>query len=183
VWNRPPVKDFRGQFGHKSGGPLRILIQEVSASVSTRRLPLPSEIFSRGSVKARLEGIRSSGEPFCASRQSLMMKAIQLMWFVSLLKWAIAVPASSNSGCLCLAGQSCWPSASQWDTFNSSVGGRLTVITPVGAPCHDPTFNSEVCGDVVSEYTNSTWRSDQIGTSSVLFSSQNPFSTIPNTNF
>ena len=32
----PPAKDFRGGFDHKSGGPVRILVQEVSASVSLR---------------------------------------------------------------------------------------------------------------------------------------------------
>ena len=95
-----------------------------------------------------------------------MMKVIQLMWVASILAWILAAPTHSNRGCLCLAGQPCWPSESEWNTFNSSIGGKLTVITPVGAPCHDPTFNSALCGNVALQYTNSTWRSDQIGISS-----------------
>src|SRR5271155_1203259 len=84
------------------------------------------------------------------------------MWIASLVGLALASPPVEK--CVCLPGQSCWPSSSDWSGFNDTVGGRLTVINPVGQACHDPTFNASVCQFVTEQYMNSTWRSDQIGT-------------------
>jgi hypothetical protein len=65
--------------------------------------------------------------------------------------------------CVCLPGQSCWPSDADWSSFNGSVGGKLTAIYPVGRPCHDPTFDTSVCSAITEQFTNGTWKSDQIG--------------------
>ena len=83
------------------------------------------------------------------------------MWIASLATFVLASPSVDK--CVCLPGQSCWPSSADWSSFNDTVEGRLTAIHPVGQPCHDPTFDSSVCQAVTAQYTNSTWRADQIG--------------------
>ena len=84
------------------------------------------------------------------------------MWIFSLASLALASPPADI--CVCLPGQSCWPSSNDWNTFNTSVGGKLEIIHPVAMSCHDPTFNNDVCKFVTEQYTNSSWRADQIGT-------------------
>jgi hypothetical protein len=85
------------------------------------------------------------------------------MWLASLAALlAFASPAPDR--CVCLPGDSCWPSSDEWDAFNKTVGGKLQVIHPLGSPCHDPTFNSDQCQYITANYGNSTWKSMQIGT-------------------
>ena len=83
------------------------------------------------------------------------------MWILNLVALALASPRVDK--CVCLPGQACWPSSSDWSEFNQTVGGRLTVVHPVGQACHDPAYDAGLCQRVAEQYTNSTWRSDQIG--------------------
>ncbi|KAL0564320.1 hypothetical protein V5O48_017727 [Marasmius crinis-equi] len=50
--------------------------------------------------------------------------------------------------CRILPTDSSWPSQDVWDTFNSSVDGRLIKTVPIGSPCHDPTFDEAQCNIV-----------------------------------
>jgi len=83
------------------------------------------------------------------------------MWIAGLARLVFATPIIDK--CVCLPGQSCWPSAADWSSLNGTVGGKLTVIYPVGRPCHDPTFDQSVCSSITKQFTNGTWKSDQIG--------------------
>jgi hypothetical protein len=91
-----------------------------------------------------------------------MQMQMKLMWFSSLALLALASPTPGDK-CVCLPGQECWPSISEWDTLNQTVGGKLRAIYPLGKPCHDPTFENATCQAITKQYTNSSWRSDQIG--------------------
>ena len=84
----------------------------------------------------------------------------KLMWIASLA--ALVFASAPADKCVCLPGQACWPSSGDWSTFNDTVGGKLTVIVPLGQPCHDPTFDSSACQAISQQYTNSTWKADQI---------------------
>lgn len=87
---------------------------------------------------------------------------IPFWWITSLAASAFAT--SSADKCVCQPGQDCWPASSDWEAFNQTdVGGRLVAIHPVATSCHDPTYDKQMCQAIVAEYTNSTWRSDQIG--------------------
>src|SRR5271155_4217456 len=68
---------------------------------------------------------------------------------------------------VCQPGSTCWPSSDDWDSFNTSVGGSLAAVYPVATPCHNPSFDAAECAQVMMQYTNSTWRAEQIGTLSV----------------
>jgi len=86
------------------------------------------------------------------------------MWFSSLAFLAGASPLSQRGDkCVCLPGQECWPSVQDWDGLNKTVRGRLTAIYPLGKSCHDPTFDNATCQAITAQFTNSSWKADQIG--------------------
>ncbi|KAM0326318.1 hypothetical protein ACHAQA_006918 [Verticillium albo-atrum] len=65
----------------------------------------------------------------------------------------VAAAPAANS-CYCLPGDACWPKASAWSQFNSTVGGRLVATVPIGSPCHDPTYDAAACAQLQSQWTN-----------------------------
>jgi hypothetical protein len=72
------------------------------------------------------------------------MKRISLVTVVSSLVVVLASSVAAND-CHCLPDENCWPSASKWDQLNSTVGGRLVKVVPIGAVCHDPTYDEAKC--------------------------------------
>ncbi|EFJ04336.1 hypothetical protein SELMODRAFT_2240, partial [Selaginella moellendorffii] len=57
----------------------------------------------------------------------------------------------------------CWPDPSAWDTFNSSLDGRLIKVLPPAAPCHESNFDEQACQIVRERWSSPFWRSDQPG--------------------
>ncbi|KAF8142138.1 hypothetical protein EV363DRAFT_1249340 [Boletus edulis] len=53
-------------------------------------------------------------------------------------------------------GSPSWPSASRWETLNSTLGGRLQTLRPWAAVCYieDPLYDPDKCKTVLSNYTN-----------------------------
>lgn len=54
--------------------------------------------------------------------------------------------------CRCLPEDDCWPRKDTWDSLNSTVDGSLVKVTPIGAVCHDPTYNEGACSDLRSSW-------------------------------
>lgn len=52
----------------------------------------------------------------------------------------------------------CWPSQSQWDSFNDTISGRLIRTAPPASVCYpsEPNYNEESCNNVLSNWT--TWK-------------------------
>ncbi|CAF3941543.1 unnamed protein product [Rotaria sordida] len=66
--------------------------------------------------------------------------------------------------CRCLMNDpTCWPNLSVWQTFNESIGGRLILVQPSAAFCSGDPPNIDVCTNALAQWTNATWRSDQVG--------------------
>ena len=66
--------------------------------------------------------------------------------------------------CRCLPNDSsCWPNSSVWQTFNASVNGRLLQPRSSATPCTANQFNELLCNDTMHYWSNSSWRSDQVG--------------------
>ncbi|KAJ3392291.1 hypothetical protein HDU84_004556 [Entophlyctis sp. JEL0112] len=64
----------------------------------------------------------------------------------------------------CSSGNSsCWPSASTWAAFNSSIGGRLATVTPWASPCFLSNYNSGACTEVINSYYDEFSRVNQTG--------------------
>ncbi|KAF9774840.1 hypothetical protein IL306_007126 [Fusarium sp. DS 682] len=38
-----------------------------------------------------------------------------------------------------------WPSVSEWNDLNTTVGGRLIATIPLAVVCHDPNFDEAKC--------------------------------------
>lgn len=62
---------------------------------------------------------------------------------------ALAVPApTTQQSCRCFPGDPEWPSEAEWDAFNSTLGGKLILNTPIASVCHDSEYGpymSEAC--------------------------------------
>ncbi|KAK7214219.1 hypothetical protein V2G26_021397 [Clonostachys chloroleuca] len=65
---------------------------------------------------------------------------------------ALAAPQRQDSGlsCKCYRGDDCWPSPSDWETLNRTVGGTLRKVTPPAASCYNEfdsmqTYDREAC--------------------------------------
>lgn len=56
--------------------------------------------------------------------------------------------------CRCLPADDCWPSESEWDGLNSTVSGNLVKVVPIGAVCHDPTYDEAACAEVKASWNN-----------------------------
>ncbi|KAJ7855587.1 hypothetical protein B0H14DRAFT_3645770 [Mycena olivaceomarginata] len=74
-----------------------------------------------------------------------------------------AVPAAPSGTCKCTAGQPCWPSAKDWDTFSKTLSHSIFDVHPPGYYCHDPHFNAALCNSIQANSGNSIWRADQPG--------------------
>lgn len=56
------------------------------------------------------------------------------------------------ASCKCFPGDPCWPTAAEWDTFNTTVGGRLIATVPLAQACHDPNYDSATCNTLRSQW-------------------------------
>ena len=66
--------------------------------------------------------------------------------------------------CRCLANNaSCWPNAGTWQRFNESVDGLLLLPKPSAAVCDGKTYDAKACAVAKAQWSNSSWRSDQVG--------------------
>ncbi|KAF9163198.1 hypothetical protein DFQ26_002855 [Actinomortierella ambigua] len=71
---------------------------------------------------------------------------------------------ASKTQCRCRSNQPCWPSAADWASLNTTVGGRLISTQPIGRPCHHLDYDKKACEAVHQGYHNATWRGDQPST-------------------
>ncbi|SPO07197.1 related to FAD/FMN-containing isoamyl alcohol oxidase MreA-like, putative [Cephalotrichum gorgonifer] len=69
-----------------------------------------------------------------------------------------------STRCRCLPTEPCWPSDADWQSLNETVGGQLSQVSPLGAVCHDPSYNADVCNELVMGATyNSSLRAADPG--------------------
>ncbi|KAL7944155.1 hypothetical protein V8C42DRAFT_327856 [Trichoderma barbatum] len=53
---------------------------------------------------------------------------------------ALISAAVINTSCRCLPSDPCWPSDSDWDAFNKTIGGKLIATVPLASVCHSSSF-------------------------------------------
>jgi hypothetical protein len=67
----------------------------------------------------------------------------------------------------CVPDQACWPTTSEWSTFNSSISGRLRLTVSWASPCYsDP--SSAACRAVATKYMDGISRTQQYGSMEFL---------------
>ncbi|KAE9411633.1 putative isoamyl alcohol oxidase [Gymnopus androsaceus JB14] len=82
------------------------------------------------------------------------MNLIQVFALLAPLLLVKTIAASSPSlECKCFPTDPCWPSDTEWNTLNTTLGGLLIATVPLGQPCHDPDFNNGTC-----EYLQDQWQ-------------------------
>ena len=96
----------------------------------------------------------------------------------------VASNASSTASCRCFPGDACWPTNTQWNDFNHTVGGNLISSVPLAAVCHNndafTTYNLAECTALQdSWYLPETHLVSSSSPMSYLFTNNtcNPFST------
>jgi hypothetical protein len=94
------------------------------------------------------------------------------------LNVANAVP--TERVCKALPDTQHWPSQSDWESLNTTLGGVLLKPNPPAAPCHTthPAYNLELCNEVRLRWNSSQWHSDNPVSS--LFQNWNGYSCLPN---
>ncbi|CAN8106046.1 unnamed protein product [Discula destructiva] len=65
----------------------------------------------------------------------------------------VTAATNSSSSCRILPSDSAWPSTTSWDTFNTTVGGRLIATVPIGSPCHEPNYDEAACLALQTDWT------------------------------
>ncbi|KAJ4312742.1 hypothetical protein N0V94_007295 [Neodidymelliopsis sp. IMI 364377] len=70
---------------------------------------------------------------------------------------AVVATSQSSARCKTVPGDKAWPSKSEWNSFNRTVGGRLVATVPLGASCHGSTFDNATCEDLKSQ-----WQTEKI---------------------
>ncbi|KAI1074439.1 FAD binding domain protein [Whalleya microplaca] len=59
--------------------------------------------------------------------------------------------------CRCFPGDTCWPSSTEWDSLNQTVGGKLIATVPIASPCHDSfpgvSFDADECARIQENWS------------------------------
>ena len=69
----------------------------------------------------------------------------------------------ATSTCRCLFGQPCWPTEVELATLAAQLSQPLLHPLPPASPCYPLSAPSGNCSDIIGNYTNNQWRSDQPG--------------------
>ncbi|CAF4913767.1 unnamed protein product, partial [Rotaria sp. Silwood1] len=76
----------------------------------------------------------------------------------------VLCPNDIQRRCRCIANDStCWPNSTVWQGFNQSIDGRLVIPQSSAAVCSSTQFNAYMCALAKTQWTNSSWRIDQVG--------------------
>jgi len=78
-----------------------------------------------------------------------------------LLTIALSSTLISAHNCRCTSGSGCWPSDSEFQTLVSKVSQPLIRPVPPATPCYDSATGN--CTDVLTNWHNDIWRSNQPG--------------------
>ncbi|KAF5514854.1 putative FAD-linked oxidoreductase [Colletotrichum fructicola] len=70
--------------------------------------------------------------------------------------FALAGGTLANT-CKCTSSDTCWPSLSEWESFNQTISGKLIRTVPLASVCYksEPNYNEDSCNIVLSNWT--TW--------------------------
>lgn len=80
-----------------------------------------------------------------------MQRPLRWQPLVSVLLWASVATCFQGPiepSCRCMPGDACWPTPSEWEQFNRTLGGKLIGTVPLASVCHvDPfaPYNAQDC--------------------------------------
>ena len=75
---------------------------------------------------------------------------LRFLSFSLLVTGSLATPRNHGpKGCRCLPTEPCWPSDAEWQSLNETVNGHVTRVTPLGAVCHDTSYDEDACNELL----------------------------------
>ncbi|KAF9870656.1 FAD binding domain protein [Colletotrichum karsti] len=83
----------------------------------------------------------------------------------SLLTFTVSVLALGGvvlaDDCKCTPSEPCWPSPSNWESFNNSIAGRLIRTVPPASVCYpsETNYDNQACEAVIANWTTWTFHS------------------------
>ncbi|KAJ5604817.1 CAZyme family AA7 [Penicillium lagena] len=82
----------------------------------------------------------------------------------------VSTISATSPGYNCKAGQSCWPSNKEWESFNSSLSGNLYRTIPFAASCYYSSqyYDPSACAVAEANYTTNQARTDVYGAATGL---------------
>ncbi|KAI1136466.1 FAD-binding domain-containing protein [Hypoxylon sp. FL0543] len=66
------------------------------------------------------------------------------------------ISATRPARCKYLPGDANWPPQGEWSALNDTVHGRLIATIPLGSPCHDPTYDEDLCASLREQWLYSS---------------------------
>ena len=75
----------------------------------------------------------------------------------------LAANKVTSTSCRCLFGQPCWPTEGEFATLATQLSQPLLHPLPPASPCYPLSAPSGNCSDVIANFSNNQWRSDQPG--------------------
>ena len=89
-----------------------------------------------------------------------IMAVLLLKQAVVALGFSSIVIAAPQPYCKPTPGSAEWPAASEWQSLNDSISGRLIAPVPPGLVCQptSASFNNETCQTLVEQWGNSTFQ-------------------------
>lgn len=95
--------------------------------------------------------------------QALTRTQGQMVTFTSIIAllaaaWIATSQSFRNKSriCRCFPGDQCWPSSTDWESFNQTLGGKLIRTVPIASPCHD-TFPGVSYDAATCAYIQANW--------------------------
>lgn len=75
---------------------------------------------------------------------------------IAAVSWLLlfGVAKGQTEKCLCQPADACWPSDDVWSKLNTTVDGKLVETSPIGSPCHDPTYDAGACQALKAQWLN-----------------------------
>ena len=87
---------------------------------------------------------------------------MKLQHYFSFL-YPVVAASQSSAVCCCLYGQPCWPDQSAFAALSANVSQPLLQPVPPAYACYPPSSPSGNCTNVIANFYNGSWRSDQPG--------------------
>ncbi|KAI0836946.1 FAD-binding domain-containing protein [Hypoxylon sp. FL0890] len=87
----------------------------------------------------------------------MLSALLPFSFLLSLIESALVfISPTQPAKCKYLPGDANWPSLDEWSALNNTVYGRLIATIPLGSPCHDPTYDEELCASLQGQWLYSS---------------------------
>ncbi|KAF2964044.1 hypothetical protein GQX73_g9539 [Xylaria multiplex] len=126
---------------------------EMAKRITKRPIRYVTLPFLIAAVEIREHGTRNKAlQRFgvIETRKSYLAGLVLPVLIASFLSSAVSAEI-----CKCVPSDPCWPSSAVWNSFNTTISGRLIQSVPPAAVCYPsrPEYDQKSCGDILEKWT------------------------------